>query len=198
MIMAVIVYAPIAPIILPIGLTTFGCFWIVYRYGFLYLKARQVQTGGLLYLKALFQLFIGMYTMELCVLGLFLLARDADGNFACIPHSVIMGCVLALTAIIHHLLRRKFLPLALSSIQDVDVSERGSEDRCKGMVIKAAMPTLQDVWLPKDEYGICDNEIIWLKEIAPGLSVTNECAAIAKGGALKCSRPIEAAEEQIS
>jgi len=198
MVMAVIVYAPIAPIILPIGLTTFGCFWIVYRYGFLYLKARQVQTGGLLYLKALFQLFTGMYTMELCVLGLFLLARDADGNFACIPHTVIMGCVLASTAIIHHLLHRKFLPLALSSIQDFDISERGGEDRCKEMFTKAAMPKLEDVWLPNDEYGICDNEINWLKEIAPGLSVTNAYAAITKDGALKFSWPIESAEEQVS
>jgi hypothetical protein len=149
------------------------------------------------YLQALFQLFTGIYTMQICVLGLFLLARDSNGKFSCIPHSVIMGCLLWLTAVCHYQLRVKFSLLALSCTQDGRPSVRSSSSQSSEVLTKAATPALGCLWLPKDDYGFCDNEMSWLNSIAPEVWVTSKHAAITKEGFLKCSRPLELTEESM-
>lgn len=54
-------------------------------------------TGGLLYATALNQLFTGIYVLELCLLGLFLLLRNEQQGCACIGQAVIMLLALVLT-----------------------------------------------------------------------------------------------------
>ena len=111
-----LIYSVIAPLILVFNIITFGLFWVVYRYNTLYVTKFRFDTGGLLFPKAINQLFTGLYVLELCLIGLFFLVRDADerGNAVgtpCQAQAIIMIIVLSLTIIYQWLLNKAFAPL---------------------------------------------------------------------------------------
>lgn len=106
-----LIYSVMAPLILPFMILVFGLFWIVYRYNVLYVYSFRNDTGGLLFPVAANQLFVGLYTMEICLAGLFFLARDPDNNVAAVPEGVIMVVALVLTAGYQWLLNSTFSPL---------------------------------------------------------------------------------------
>ena len=81
-----IVYSVISPLILVFNIMAFSLFWIVYRYNLLFVVNYRFDTGGLLFPRAINQLFTGIYVMEICLVGLFFLVRDAQGTVACAPH----------------------------------------------------------------------------------------------------------------
>ena len=77
----------------------------------------RFDTGGLLFPKAINQLFTGLYVMELCLIGLFFLVRnvnektgDAEGS-PCKGQAIIMIVVLVLTICYQWLLNKAFSPL---------------------------------------------------------------------------------------
>ncbi|KAI9673862.1 MAG: hypothetical protein M1817_002068 [Caeruleum heppii] len=106
-----LIYSVISPLILIFNLITFSLFWVVYRYNTLYVTKFRFDTGGLLYPKAINQLFTGLYVMELCLVGLFFIVRDADNNVACKGQAIIMIVVGILTFIFQWLLNDAFAPL---------------------------------------------------------------------------------------
>lgn len=98
------------------NIITFSLFWLVYRYNTLYVTKFRFDTGGLLYPKAINQLFTGLYVMELCLIGMFLLVRDADSTgravgTPCTGQAIIMIVVLLCTILYQALLNRAFSPL---------------------------------------------------------------------------------------
>ena len=103
------------------NIITFSLFWLVYRYNTLYVTKFRFDTGGLLYPRAINQLFTGLYVMELVMIGLFLLVRDVkfdanDGHAyatgsPCFIQAIIMIVVLGLTVIYQFLLTTAFGPL---------------------------------------------------------------------------------------
>ena len=102
--------------ILIFNLITFSLFWVVYRYNTLYVTKFQFDTGGLLFPKAINQLFTGLYIMELALIGLFFLVRSADplGNAfgtPCKIQAILMIVALILTAGYQILLNYTFGPL---------------------------------------------------------------------------------------
>lgn len=102
--------------ILVFNIITFSLFWLVYRYNTLYVTKFRFDTGGLLYPKAINQLFTGLYVMELCLVGLFFLVRDSDelGNSVgtpCKGQGIVMIVVFFLTMMYQYLLNRAFGPL---------------------------------------------------------------------------------------
>lgn len=98
------------------NIITFSLFWLVYRYNTLYVTKFRFDTGGLLYPTAINQLFTGLYLMELCLIGLFFLVKDATSDGAaygtpCKVQGIIMIVVLILTFIYQWLLNQAFGPL---------------------------------------------------------------------------------------
>ena len=103
------------------NIITFCLFWLVYRYNTLYVTKFRFDTGGLLYPKAINQLFVGLYFMELVLIGLFFLVRDTktedghqtpDGDSTpCKAQAIIMIIVLIFTGIYQYLLSAAFGPL---------------------------------------------------------------------------------------
>ena len=76
----------------------------------------RFDTGGLLYPTAINQLFTGLYVMEICLIGLFLLVRNAtDQGIAygtpCKGQAIIMAVVFTFTVLYQWLLNRAFGPL---------------------------------------------------------------------------------------
>ncbi|KAL8891777.1 MAG: hypothetical protein Q9205_000652 [Flavoplaca limonia] len=111
-----LIYSVISPLIMVFNIVTFSLFWLVYRYNTLYVTKFRFDTGGLLFPKAINQLFTGLYVMELCLIGLFFLVSDADenGNSVGVPcrgQAIIMIVALILTVLYQFLLNNAFAPL---------------------------------------------------------------------------------------
>lgn len=93
------------------NIITFSLFWFVYRYNTLYVTKFRFDTGGLLFPRAVNQLFTGLYFMEVCLIGLFFLVRDTEGSVACKGQAIVMIVVLVLTIGFQILLNEAFGPL---------------------------------------------------------------------------------------
>jgi calcium permeable stress-gated cation channel len=106
-----LVYSVIAPLILIFAIITFGLYWIANRYCMLYIFKVKEDTGGLLYPRAINQTFMGLYFMELCMVGLFFLVRDANNKVACLPQAIVMIVITGLTLLYQILLNQSFSPL---------------------------------------------------------------------------------------
>ncbi|KAJ6784294.1 hypothetical protein PWT90_10040 [Aphanocladium album] len=106
-----IFYSIISPLISIFAVVTFGLLWLAQRYAMIYVYRMEHDTGGVLYPRAINQTFTGLYFMQLCMAGLFILVKDEHDNRPCIPHAVIMFVVLILTLIYQYLLNRSFSPL---------------------------------------------------------------------------------------
>jgi hypothetical protein len=106
-----LIYSVVSPIIAIFAIITFTLLWIANRYNMLYVSRFKLDTGGLLYPRAINQTFTGLYVMELCMVGLFFLVRDENNNAACIPQAIIMIVVGFLTVLYQVLLNMSFGPL---------------------------------------------------------------------------------------
>ncbi|KAF2014907.1 DUF221-domain-containing protein [Aaosphaeria arxii CBS 175.79] len=103
-----IIYSVISPFITIMMLITFSLFWFTYRYQMIYVSYAKAETNGLIFPKAINQLFTGLYFLELCLIGLFFLQKDGRGNVTSFPQAIIMIIVLAFTAIFQVLLNQAF------------------------------------------------------------------------------------------
>lgn len=137
-----LIYCTVAPLMLIFLLITFGLFWFVYRYQTLYITKFSHDTGGLLFPKAINQLFVGLYVMELCLFGLFLLVTGANpetgepGGTPCSGQAIVMIIVFIMTVVYQVLLNHSFgsllqyLPITLEDdavIQDEEFAR--SQDK---------------------------------------------------------------------
>lgn len=105
-----IAYSCIAPLMLVFMILMFGLFWVVYRYNVLYVYQFKNDTGGLLFPTAVYQLFTGVYVMEICLAAYFF-TKSSDTGADIIPHAVIMLICLIATIIYHRILASTFAPL---------------------------------------------------------------------------------------
>ncbi|KAK9479769.1 hypothetical protein V1514DRAFT_366518 [Lipomyces japonicus] len=106
-----IVYTIVSPLIIPMCLITFTLFYIAYRYEFLYCQYNEIDSGGLYFHRAINQLFVGVYVMELCLVGLFFLVRDNNLQPTCTTHGIIMILVLIGTVMFQYVINKSYRPL---------------------------------------------------------------------------------------
>lgn len=99
-----ITYAVIAPILLFWSSLGIGIFYQAYRYNILFVSDTQVDTRGLIYPRALKQLFSGVYLAEICLIGMFIVSK-APGQAALIV------ILLVFTLLYHITLGRALNPL---------------------------------------------------------------------------------------
>lgn len=79
-------------------LITFALFWVVIKNNLLYVvRTGDVDGGALWFPSALNQTFTGLYFLEVCLIGLFFLVRDSNGNVACDVQGAIMVVALIFT-----------------------------------------------------------------------------------------------------
>jgi hypothetical protein len=102
---------------------TFSLFWIVIKNNILYvIRTGNVDGGALFFPSAINQTFIGLYFMEICLIGLFFLVRDINDKVACSVQGIIMAIVLVITALYQIWLNAnfngllKFAPVRLEQI----------------------------------------------------------------------------------
>ena len=101
-----IIYSVISPLIIIMMIITFSLFWFTYRYQMIYVSYAKAETNGLIFPKAVNQLFTGVYFLELCLIGLFILQHEY-----CVPHVIVMVVTLVFTILFQIVLNRAFGPL---------------------------------------------------------------------------------------
>lgn len=77
----------------------------------IYVSYAKAETNGLIFPKAVNQLFTGLYFLELCLIGLFFLQRDSRNQASCFPQAIIMIVTLGFTVLYQFVLNRAFGPL---------------------------------------------------------------------------------------
>lgn len=78
------------------------------RYNILNISKSNLDTGGLVYPEALNQLFVGLYVMEIYLIGLFSLVRDSQDRAACPGQAVIMTIVALLTIVYQRIVNQGY------------------------------------------------------------------------------------------
>ncbi|KAM0714549.1 hypothetical protein Q7P37_009845 [Cladosporium fusiforme] len=108
-----IAFSVIAPLVVAFVSFAFTLYWLVHRYNVLYVYQYESDSGGRFFVAAINQLFAGLYVMEICLTGVFLLATGPDDNSFCIPQGLAMVAVLALTVAYQSFLNRTYRSLML-------------------------------------------------------------------------------------
>ncbi|RAO71852.1 uncharacterized protein BHQ10_007864 [Talaromyces amestolkiae] len=140
-----LIYIIVAPLIAIFIIATFALFWFVYRYNTLYVTKFRFDTGGLLFPKAINQMFTGLYVMELCLVGLFFLVRDENDRVACQGQAIVMIVVLILTLGYQYFLNEAFSPLIrYLPITLEDDAVRRDEEFARAQRIRHGLPVDDD------------------------------------------------------
>ncbi|KAM0521897.1 hypothetical protein ACHAPE_002461 [Trichoderma viride] len=120
-----ITYSVIAPLILFWSTIGMGLFYLAYRYNILFVTETQIDTHGLIYPRALKQLFAGIYLAEVCMVGLFAVSKAAGP-------AVLMGIFLAFTILYHITLSRTLDPLLYGLPRSLQAEEEAILARFAG------------------------------------------------------------------
>tara|TARA_R110002003_G_scaffold572_2_gene20520 strand:- start:10668 stop:11132 length:465 start_codon:yes stop_codon:yes gene_type:complete len=143
----------------------------------------EQDNGGLFYPKAIKHLITGLYFMEISLLALFLLIRDAQGEAVCIAQACLMAFATVLTAVYHHLLRRAFDPLLLFS--PVAGQHRLPRESSASSFHHKALRSSFIIRLPIDARGTGAAEASQIREELRGLDVVEDEATITPTGNLR-------------
>ncbi|CAO3564336.1 unnamed protein product [Mortierella alpina] len=106
-----ILYATVAPLILPFVTLYFTHYYFVFRHQFLYVYHQPIETGGLAFPKAVKQAFTGIFISEITLFGYFLLRV---GNYQTIPQLVLMFILILATAMSLSNMNQAFDPLVVA------------------------------------------------------------------------------------
>lgn len=97
-------YSIISPILLIFTTFAFVFFYLAHMYNLNYVMGFSFDLKGRNYVRALFQVFMGLYIAEICLFGLFIMAMSW-GPF------VLNVLLIAGTILSHLYMKRRFLPL---------------------------------------------------------------------------------------
>ncbi|ROT40740.1 DUF221-domain-containing protein [Sodiomyces alkalinus F11] len=138
-----IVYAVIAPLMLFWSSLGIFLFYLAYRYNILFVTDTIVDTRGLIYPRALKQLFAGVYLAEICMVGLFAVSQ-AFGPL------VLMVAFLVFTLLFHLTISKVLDPLLYNLPRSLQVEE---ELLLAGSDAEAARPLALDASRSAKEAG---------------------------------------------
>ncbi|OAQ95343.1 hypothetical protein VFPFJ_01453 [Purpureocillium lilacinum] len=96
-----LIYSVIAPFILFWSSIAMGLFYLAYRYNILFVSETSVDTQGLIYPRALKQLFTGVYLAEIVMIGMFAVTKA--------PGPAVLMAVFLVFSILYHITISRYL-----------------------------------------------------------------------------------------
>ncbi|KAG8960835.1 hypothetical protein FRC03_006078 [Tulasnella sp. 419] len=108
-----LVYTPLQPVMAGLAFATFGLYFQLWKYLFLYVLDQPASgdTGGLFFPKAIQHIFVGLYVQEICLCALFFLARNESGKASAIPQGALMIVLIVITAGYNIIINNSYGPL---------------------------------------------------------------------------------------
>lgn len=120
-----ITYALMSPLIMAFAAGAFAILYFAYLYNFLYVYSQSIDTGGLIFPRAIWQSFTGIYILEICMTGLF-------GIRTAIPELILFAITIPITALYQIALQWKIeRKLQYIDFSDEDL-ENGEDHTVKG------------------------------------------------------------------
>ena len=193
-----IIYSVIAPLILPFCVLGFCLIYLAFQYNLLFVVRPKYAHEGLLYPSALKQLLTGVYVMEMCCTGLFLLVRAENNHFACIGQAAITILATCGTIAFHIFVNQGIgrlvhdQPIAstrqdcpsktvVSSLvsDECSASSQCSSVALQDQTVHVPRPT---IWIPLDCLGIAEHEISETEDRSGDLQISTENAVIDRNG----------------
>lgn len=117
-----ICYAAIAPLVLGFACIGMFLFYFAYRYNLLFVSNANIDCKGLVYPRALQQLFVGLYVAEVCLIGLFAIATGT--SVGALGPLILMIIMLIFTALYQISLNDAMAPLLHYLPKTLDAEER--------------------------------------------------------------------------
>ena len=154
-----------------------GAVLYVYQYSF--------YSGGRFFVSAIKQLFAGLYVMELCLIGIFFLARGLQGHPTCTAQAFAMMSILLLTAAYHYFLGHNFrallhhLPVYGNVTTEVDEGMRSLTVQLHATM---SSPT---VWILRDPMGLSAEECCAAKILTGSVAISDEGAVLGDDGVVR-------------
>ncbi|KAI1806127.1 DUF221-domain-containing protein [Daldinia bambusicola] len=139
-----ITYAAIAPLVLGFATIGLSLFYLAWRYNVFFVTDTQVDTRGLIYPRALKQLFSGIYIAELCMIGIF-------ATSVAIGPLVLMVAFLVFTILFHITLNNAIDPLLYNLPRTL-----GVEEESKSQIESSTRHTSYSTVQTGDQDGISD------------------------------------------
>ncbi|KAG0206383.1 hypothetical protein BGX28_002146 [Mortierella sp. GBA30] len=100
-------YATVAPLILPFVTLYYTLYYFVFRHQFLYVYHQPIETGGLAFPKAVKQVYTGIFISEITLFCLFLLKL----HLRAIPQMILVLILIVITAVSLSNMNEAFEPL---------------------------------------------------------------------------------------
>ncbi|CZT06742.1 related to A.thaliana hyp1 protein [Rhynchosporium agropyri] len=144
-----IAYSIIQPLVMGFATVGFGLVYLAVRYNSFYVLTNNVDTKGAAYAHALQQLMVGVYLGEVCLLGLFAIAKSW-------PHLALMIFFLVCTAIYHSCMRHALKPLTMylpENFESDQVSLFTTADHKSYDYKKAGVPPTEAQLGPTSKFG---------------------------------------------
>ncbi|KAH3662195.1 hypothetical protein OGAPHI_005443 [Ogataea philodendri] len=188
-----LVYSVISPLILVFCCINFLLDLLSYKFCLLYVFRckNDSETGGKIYTIALRQLYAGIYSLEVFLIGLFFIVKDDNGENTCFMLGVMMVIVLVITIWAHVTLNQQYdkcldvLPLEM--FQELDCASKAQHDIDTASLFCHPClrfdPCKQVIWIPKDSYGYSEIEKEKLEIL--GLRVFDQGCTIDSRGEIK-------------
>lgn len=114
-----ITYSIISPLILCFSGLAFGLVYLAYLHNLLFVVSPS-EGRGIYYPRAIFQTFTGLYLGEVCMLGLFVVAKSWGPV-------VLQAIILFVTIFVHNTLSSAFAPLLISLPRNLLVAETSTD-----------------------------------------------------------------------
>ncbi|KAI1379293.1 DUF221-domain-containing protein [Hypoxylon crocopeplum] len=124
-----ITYAAIAPIMLGFATIGLSLFYLAWRYNIFFVTDTNIDTRGLIYPRALKQLFSGIYIAELCMIGLF-------ATSVAIGPLVLMIAFLVFTVLFHVTINSAIDPLLYNLPRTLGVEGESKSTHKEGPAIE--------------------------------------------------------------
>ncbi|KAK6996370.1 kinase domain-containing protein [Favolaschia claudopus] len=156
-----LVYSVISPIINGIACFAFFVFYHLYKYLLVwqFAQPRGSDSGGQFFPRAVGHIFVGLYIQQICMAGLFFLARDERNYPASAPQGVLISVLLVLTILFQHFINDSFGPLHHGlplTLADSPRETHGSgENWSRENDFHPIIPTPSPIaWFPNDLLGL--------------------------------------------
>ncbi|KJZ72979.1 hypothetical protein HIM_07551 [Hirsutella minnesotensis 3608] len=115
-----LVFSVIAPLVLGWSTIALALFYFAFRYNLFFVSETAVDTQGLIYPRALKQLFAGIYVAEICMIGLFAVSKA-------VGPAVLMAVFLIFTILFQVTLFKNIDPLLYGIPRSVLAEEQAIE-----------------------------------------------------------------------
>jgi len=137
-------YSIMAPLILIFAAGAFALLYFAYLHNFLYVYNQSIDTGGMVFPRAIWQSFTGLYILEVCMTGLL-------GIQTAIPQLVLFAITIPITAIYQILLQWKIeKKLEYLDVTDEDLEAGEGEHTASGTPTEEKGSSLLSANSPKD------------------------------------------------